>query len=162
MQDESPDTHEENDPMADQIQAVEQAVLARVRPHRSFAIAFGGVLIRGVVWGLLIFGLAKIVPIVLPALKEIQPKLQLPKGAVMEAINVIKNPQISIPVIAAFLLFIDLPISYLTSNSFMLRRWWGRLMFMIPMGIGLAAGGGFLMLYIKTLKLMMKDAGMGG
>ncbi len=121
-----------------------------------------GVIVRAGVWALLIFGLAMIVPRVLPALRAIQPKMPPPRGPVMELVNFIRNPQQSVPVVAAFLLLIDLPFSYLSTSSFTMRRWWSRLMLMVPLGIGLAAGVGFVMMYLKLIGLLVKDAGIGG
>lgn len=148
--------------MSEQMRAVQQAIAAQTKPHRSFPIALGGVVIRGLVWGLLIYGLMEMVPRVLPALLALQPRLEEPRGPVMQLINFMRDPQKSVPMVALFLLFVDLPLSYLSSSSLALRRWWSRLMMLIPLGVGLAAGAGFVMLYLQTLKLMMQDTGVGG
>ena len=148
--------------MSRQIRLVEQAILARVRPHRSFLVASSGVIVRAGVWALLIVGLAVLVPRVIPALQAIQPRMRPPRGPVMELVNFLRTPQQSVPVVAAFLLLIDLPFSYLATSSFTMRRWWSRLMLMIPLGIGLAAGVGFVMMYLQLIGLLVKDAGIGG
>ncbi|MDB5341592.1 MAG: hypothetical protein JWN70_7211 [Planctomycetaceae bacterium] len=138
---------------------VEQAILARLPQRRSRLIAFCSVAIRAGMWGLLIFGLATIVPKVIPALMAIQPKLPPPRGPVMSLVNFIRTPQLSVPVVACLLILVDLPIAYLTSGNMILRRWWSRLMMMIPLGIGLVAAGGFAWMYFQLMTLMVGDAG---
>lgn len=145
-----------------QIRLVEEALLAHTRPRRSLLIAICGVIVRAGAWALLIFGLAMILPRLLPALREIQPKLPPPRGPVMDVINFLRTPEQSLPVVAGFLLLIDLPFSYLSTGSVTMRRWWSRLMLMLPLGIGLAAGIGFVMMYFKLIGLLVKDAGIGG
>lgn len=146
--------------MSRETRLVEAALLARTRPHRSFLIAASGVVVRAGVWALLIVGLALIVPRVLPAMRAIQPKLALPRGPVMQLIDFLRTPEQSVPVVALFLLFIDLPFSYLSTSSFAMRRWWSRLMLMVPLGIGLVAVVGFAFLYVHLLTSMMQDVGI--
>lgn len=121
-----------------------------------------GVVVRAGVWGLLIFGLAMIVPRVILALRALQPKMPPPQGPVIQLIDFVRTPQLSVPVVVAFLLFIDLPLSYLSTGSFAMRRWWTRMMFMVPLGIGLLAGIGFVVMYLQLIGLLVKDAGLGG
>ena len=146
--------------MSRETRLVEAALRAQTRPHRSLLIAACGVIVRAGVWALLIVGLALIVPRVLPALRAIQPKLPLPRGPVMQLVDFISTPEQSVPLVALFLLFIDLPFSYLSTSSFAMRRWWSRLMLMVPLGIGLAAGVGFAFLYVQLITSMMQDAGI--
>ncbi len=139
---------------------VEQAILARVPPQpRSGLIAFGSVAVRAGIWGLLIFGLATIVPMVVPALRELHPKLPPPRGPVMSLVDFIRTPARSIPVVACWLFLVDFPIAYLTSGNILLRRSWSRCMMLIPLGIGLAAAGGFAWMYIQMMLLLVRDAG---
>lgn len=148
--------------MSRQTRLVEAALRAQMKPHRSWLIATSGVLVRAGVWALLIFGLAMTVPRVIPALRGLQPKMPPPNGPVMQLIDFIRTPQLSVPVVAAFLLLIDLPLSYLSTGSFNMRRWWSRLMLMVPLGLGLVAGVGFVVLYLQLIGLLVKDAGLGG
>lgn len=148
--------------MSRQTRLVEAALRAQTKPHRSWLIASSGVFVRAGVWALLIFGLAMIVPRVIPALRALQPKMPPPRGPVMELIDFIRTPQLSVPVVVAFLLLIDLPLSYLSTASFSMRRWWSRLMLMVPLGIGLVAGIGFVVMYLQLIGLLVKDAGLGG
>ena len=146
--------------MSRQTRLLERALEAQMRPHRSGLVAICGVLVRAAVWGLLIFGLAAIVPQVIPALMALQPKLPPPRGAAMNLIDFIRTPERSIPVVACLLILVDLPISYLTTSNLQTRRWWSRLMLLIPLGIGLIAAGGFALLYFQLLTLMIQDAGI--
>jgi hypothetical protein len=148
--------------MSEQIRRVEAAILGRIRPRRSMLIATSGVIVRAGIWALLIFALAMIVPRVIPALRAIQPRMPPPRGPVMDLVNFLRIPQQSVPVVAGFLLFIDLPVTYLSTGSFSMRRWWSRLMIMVPLGIGLAAGVGFVVMYLQLIGLLVKDAGLGG
>lgn len=147
--------------MSRQSRLVERALEAQLRPHRSGLLAICGVIVRAAVWGLLIFGLVAIVPQVIPALQELQPKLPPPRGPVMNLINFIRTPGRSIPVVVCLLVLIDLPISYFATSDVQTRRWWSRLMLLIPLGIGLIAAGGFVWLYFQLLMLMIQDAGVG-
>ncbi len=146
--------------MSRQTRLVEQAILARMPQRRSGLLAIGSVVVRAGIWGLLIFGLATIVPMVIPALMALQPKLPPPRGPVMDLVNFIRTPQRSVPVVLCFLVLIDLPMAYLTSGNLISRRWWSRLMMLIPLGIGLVAAGGFAMLYFQLLTRMVRDAGV--
>ena len=148
--------------MSRQTRLVEQALRAQMRPHRSGLIAVCSVAVRAAAWGLLIFGLAVIVPQVVPALMAIQPKLPPPRGPVMSLVDFVRTPQKSVPIVVCLLILVDLPIAYWTSGSLSLRRWWSRLMLFIPLGIGLVAAGGFALLYFQLLTLMVQDAGVGG
>ena len=146
--------------MSRQIRLVEAALQAQTRTRRSWLIAGSGVLVRAGVWALLIVGLALIVPRVIPAMQAIQPKMPLPRGPVMDLVNFIRIPEQSVPYVALFLLCIDLPFSYLSTSSVGMRRWWSRLMLLIPLGIGLTAAVGFGFLYVQLLTSMMQDAGI--
>lgn len=148
--------------MSRQTRLIEEALRAQTRPHRSWLIATSGVFVRAGIWALLIFGLATIVPRVIPALMALQPKLPPPQGPVIQLVDFLRTPQMSVPVVGLFLLFVDLPFSYLSTSSFTMRRWWSRLMLMIPLGIGLAAGIGFVALYLQLIGLLVKDVGIGG
>ena len=148
--------------MSRQIQLVEEALRAQMKPHRSWLIAVCGVMVRAGVWALLIFGLATIVPRVIPALREIQPKMPLPRGPIMQLVEFLRIPQQSVPVVVAFLLLVDLPLTYLSTGSFLMRRRWSRLMLLVPLGIGLAIGVGFVVMYLQLIGLLVKDAGLGG
>ena len=77
----------------------------------------------------------------------LQPKLPPPRGQIMDLVNFIRTPRVSVPLILCLTLVVDLPMAYLTSGNVNSRRWWSRLMMMIPLGIGLAAAGGFAVLY---------------
>ena len=139
---------------------MEQAILARYPQRRSMLIAACGVLVRAGIWGLLIFGLAMIVPKVIPALMALQPKLPPPRGPVMSLLNFLRTPQQSVPVVLCLLVLFDLPIAYLTSGNLYFRRSWTRLMMLLPLGLGLVAAGGFAFLYFQLLTLMVQDAGV--
>ena len=78
----------------------------------------------------------------------------------MQLVDFLRTPEQSVPVVALFLLFIDLPFSYLSTSSVSMRRWWSRLMLMVPLGIGLAAAVGFAFLYVQLVTSMMQDAGI--
>lgn len=147
-------------PMSRHTRLVEQAILARFPQRRSGLVAVCNVLIRAGIWGLLICGLAAIVPQVIPALLALQPKLPPPRGPVMSLVNFLRTPQLSVPVVSCLLVLVDLPIAYLTSGNLILRRWWSRLMLLIPLGLGLVAAGGFAVLYFQLLALMVQDAGI--
>lgn len=154
-------TFDEQHLMSRQTRLVEQAIMAQLpQQRRSGLLAVAGVIVRLGVWGLLIFGLAALVPQVLPALMALQPKLPPPRGQIMDLVNFIRTPRVSVPLILCLTLVVDLPMAYLTSGNVNSRRWWSRLMMMIPLGIGLAAAGGFAVLYFQLLTLMVKDAGV--
>ena len=146
--------------MSRETRLVEQAILARYPQRRSMLIAVCGVLVRAGIWGLLIFGLAMIVPKVIPALMALQPKLPPPRGPVMSLLNFLRTPQQSVPVVLCLLVLFDLPIAYLTSGNLYFRRSWTRLMMLLPLGLGLVAAGGFAFLYFQLLTLMVQDAGI--
>lgn len=77
----------------------------------------------------------------------------------MSLVDFIRTPARSIPVVACWLFLVDFPIAYLTSGNILLRRSWSRCMKLIPLGIGLAAAGGFAWMYIQMMLLLVRDAG---
>lgn len=79
----------------------------------------------------------------------------------MDLVKLVSTPDRSIPLAAMFLAFIDFPISYLCSNRITARRGCSRLMMLVPLGLGLVAGLGFVYLYIQTMTSLMREAGVG-
>ena len=126
-------------------------------PRRSLALTLVDVTIRAGVWALLIFGLAAIVPMVLPAMRALQPRQPLPQGPVMDLAMLLSSPNKSVPLAVMFLLVIDLPIAYLCSNRVSSRQVYRKLMTLVPLGLGLIVGLGFVFLYIQTLTSLMGD-----
>lgn len=131
----------------------------RLSPRRSLFVSACGVISRACIWVLLVYALHYIVPRTLTALQGINPKLQIPRNPLTVLINFMCQPQKSLRLAAYFLLLIDLPISYVVSNNIASRRFWGRLMMLIPLAIGLAAGGGFFVLYMQLISLQIKEVG---
>ncbi|MDB5384860.1 MAG: hypothetical protein JWM11_506 [Planctomycetaceae bacterium] len=136
------------------------AALLPLAPRRSLFVAACGVVSRGFVWALLIFALNAIVPRTLMAMQGLNPKLQVPVGPFTRMIDFMCDPTKACRLAAFLLGCIDLPISYLISNSIASRRLWGRTMMLIPLGIGLIAGAGFVVLYLQLIALQVKDAGI--
>jgi hypothetical protein len=128
-------------------------------PRRSLFVALCGVILRAFVWALLIYAFHMIVPRTLAAMQGINPKLQIPQGPLTQLIDFMCQPEKALRLAAYFLVIIDLPISYLVSNSIASRRGWGRLMMLVPLAIGLAAGAGFIVLYLKLISLQVKEFG---
>lgn len=129
-------------------------------PRRSLFVTLCGVVTRACIWALIIYALYAIVPRTLAALHGINPKLQMPEGPFARLIRFMCQPEKSIRLALLVLGAIDLPISYLVSNSIATRRMWARLMMLIPIGIGLVAGAGFIVLYMKLLSLQIQEIGV--
>jgi hypothetical protein len=126
-------------------------------PRRSLFLAVCGVVSRAVVWALLIFALNALVPATLRAMQGINPKLRVPDGPFTRMIDFMCQPDQAIRLATFVLGAIDLPISYLTSNSISSRRLWSRIMMLIPLGIGLTAAAGFVVLYMQLISLQIRD-----
>lgn len=126
-------------------------------PRRSLFFAVCGVVSRGVVWALLIFALNALVPAILVAMQGINPKLRLPEGPFTRMIDFMCQPDRAIRLAAFVLGAIDLPISYITSNNIASRRLWSRIMMLIPLGIGLTAAAGFVVLYMQLISLQVRE-----
>jgi hypothetical protein len=129
-------------------------------PRRSMFVTLCGVVSRGFVWALLIFALNAIVPRTLAAMQGLNQNLQIPQGPFARLIDFMCQPEKAVRLAAFVLGAIDLPISYLVSNSIGTRRMWGRTMMLIPIGIGLVAGAGFVVLYMQLISLQIKAAGV--
>lgn len=136
------------------------AALLPQAPRRSLFVASCGVISRGLVWALLIFALNAIVPKTLAAMQGLNPKLQVPQGPFTRLIDFMCQPDKAARLAAFILGVVDLPISYLVSNSIASRRMWGRTMMLIPLGIGLIAGAGFVVLYLQLISLQIKAVGV--
>lgn len=126
-------------------------------PRRSLFLAVCGVITRGVVWAIVIFALNALVPATLVAMLGINPKLKVPEGPFTRMIDFMCQPDRAIRLAAFVLGAIDLPISYLTSNRIESRRLWSRTMMLIPLGIGLTAAAGFVVLYMQLISLQIRE-----
>jgi hypothetical protein len=130
-----------------------------VAPRKSLFVAMCGVVSRAFVWALLIVILNAVVPRTLAAMQGINPKLTIPEGAFTRMIDFMCTPDRAVRLAACVLGVIDLPISYLASNRITSRRLWGRTMMLIPLSIGLAAGAGFVVLYLQLISLQIREVG---
>lgn len=129
-------------------------------PRRSLFVTLCGVIPRALIWGLVLVAMYTIVPRTVIAMQGINPKLRIPPGAYARFLEFMCRPEQSIRLALVVVCAIDLPISYLVSNRIESRRMWGRMMMLIPIGIGLIAGFGFVVLYMQLIGLQVKEIGV--